>query len=716
MKKILLLVMAMLTSVSTKMMACWSPAEYEGGTSFRIVQPFPDYDTAYRGSALDETVSFWYNYLKKSVKQDDIKAFFESAPHTAMTDEEYNNNAFLLAVKKDAYAAKYLSACLALQGTFTDSWVYSDQEECMNKAVRLVNELDSNVPVAFEYRMTLLKMRLNYARGNYNEVEQLWTEKGTNCTDKALHNRMKGYYAGVLYHKELYSQAINLYAELGDQLSMRWCISQFAGYKGIKTLIDNRTSENDQAVYYALQDYANYYYNNSYDQDYASGNDERKELKSDGNRVKQLCLEMVDKSKSDKIVWLSAVAWIELLDGHNSVALKYATDAMKQKGTTLQKENAERIMMLARLKCAPTMPDDKTLKQLASDFMTLYTRSMNEFPADIRERETNEYRSYFRAYCPNYCFLMDTYRVKLIEYFQNHKMVQATLITKNLCEQILSKSEEGSYSAWSQEWFCYLDRDVTLEDAAAFTETVKTKKCADVYSQQLIKKFDGDDQIMHDLMGTKCMREGKYSLALNHFNQLTSAYMSGTHYRDYLLSRSLETRKPFERSERNYHEDGENIVVSVNIKAQFCQQMIDRINALNNQSGDEKAKNEIEMAKMMFQASNMGDLWALSEFGITNEDYMQPNKLCAQARVQLNNALKDCKSEAVRFDAYYGLACVPTGERFWTYEIDWNSRTGIYRFTSFHPARAAYDYLKSHRNIRDLVSTCDVLKWYAKSN
>lgn len=718
MKKRLLSVFCMLLCMASQIWACWSPAEYEGGTSFRIIQPFPDYNVEYNSSNLDETVNFWYGYLKKNVKQEVIREFFENAPYNALDNPDFASSAFVQAVKKDAGASKYLRACLMLQGSTDERWEYRTDGDCLAEASKMVKQMGS-LPDAFQYRLVLLKMRIATAQKNYKDVEKLWQEKGQLCTDKALQNRMKGYYAGVLYQEEKYADAMKIYLELGDQMSVRWCISNFVGYEGIKTLVENRTSDNDPCVLYALQDFVNYHSARYYD-DFAMDEETREkvvsDVKADGSRMKQFCQQMANKGGADKIAWLSALAWMELSDGgSNAEALRYAQEACKQKGTALQKDNAERILMWARLRTAPVVVNDKTLKALANDLQMLYSRAEAEFAPLNPSRENNSgYRYSYVAFCPNYCFLMDTYKPALDEYLSKNHISHGKVMADNMCDQILALSYEGDVSAWGQTWFRSIDTDMTLEDAASFCEAVKTRKYGDAFAQQLNKKFSADAQLLNDLVGTKCMREGKYGMALSYFKQLTGNYIHSTNYRAYLFTRNFGYNVMFQRSQREMVDESMTLPEAINFKAQFCEDMVNRINALNSLSGDEKAKAEIEMAHRMFQASNMGDLWAMSEFGWTCEQ--QPNKMCAQARVQLNNALKDCQSEAVRFDAYYGLALVPTGEAFWTYEYDWETSTSSYKFTRFHPSRAAYDYLLAHRNVRDLVSTCDVLQNYAMQN
>lgn len=717
MKKFIIMVTALVLCFSSKVSACMECAMWEGSSSFHIVKPHPDYDVSYMKSNENETVNFWYNYLNKKVKQDVIRDFFNNTYCAGFLKGEYEENAFTELVKKDAFAWKYLTACFAVQDANVESWDYEPTEKSADKARQLLAGL-KDVPSAFEYRVSLLKMRVYALLHDYNKIEKEWNDKAQHCTDKALANRLKGYYASFLFQKRDYASALRIYNELGDLQSIRWCVYHYVGYNGIKSLADNPSPENQITLQYALQDYANFYSCN----DNITGpthllDGVETDVQKDGARIKALCKEMVGKRPADDILWLSVLAWMNLKDGDYNLALDCAQEAMKRKGTPTQKENAERILLLAKLHTAPIVSNDKFLKDLADDYMLLCNRALNELPDGDEIPSDDDYRNYYSTYCPNYCFLMDAYKPLLVDYLSKHSCKQGLFVAYNLSDQILAKSHEGSWSAWSDEMFRELNHNASMEEAVTFYECMKSKNANDVFAQQLIKKVKVDDQVMIDLVGTKMMREGKYGQALLYLKKLTPKYLASTNVRAYLHERKFTFEDPFRRTQRGEVDEEMVLDGSENKKVEFCETMVNLINKNKTLSGDMKAKNEIEMAMRMFQASNYGDLWALSEFGVSLEEYEVPNKLCAQARVQLNNALKDCKTEKMRFDIYYGLACVPVGEeRFWTLNQDWDTNELHYKFMMFHPAVSAYEYLIQHRNVRDLTKTCDVLKWYAKQN
>lgn len=717
-RSIFMILFIVFASFASKSWACVGMEEWYGGTRFHIIQPLGEFHEGYQHSMLEETVSFWHRYFKKSIKPEVIKSFFKDASATSLTDAQYADNAFVMAVKKDAAASKYLQACLVLQDATTDSWDYQRDDDGVAAAAKLLDEL-GDMPASLTYRVALLKMRMAAAQDNFVEVEKVWKEQGSKCSDKQLLKRMKGYYGGALFHQGNLSEAMAIFSELGDMTSMRWCVSKYVGLDGIKKIVAERNAQ-DQILYYALQDYANYYWSSTKDDTYYVNDPQdlqqtMADCLADGNRMKQFALEMSNKNDADKIVWISMVAWIELCNKNTVEAYRYAEEACKLKGDQAQKENAERIMMLARLRMAPTVYDEKTAMQLAADFQVLFDRAHTEMQHYNKEEhyECKEYYYTCPAICPNYCFLLDTYHMELQTYFSNQNMTQAKVVAYNMCDQLQALFYDGSPSKWSQMWFQALNVEASLEDVAAFCEAKKSKKATDAFAQQLIKKFDADVMVLNDLVGTKLLREGKYGLALGYFKSLSNEYLLSTNYRPYIETREMKLEPMFERTQHNDVYDVELPAVPVNVKAQFCEDMVERINTLATLSGEAKAKLEVDMALRMFQASNAGDLWAISEFGVSSYGFM-PNKLCAQARVQLNNAIHDCETEETRFNAYYGLALVPVGESFWSLEYNWEDRDMHYKFTMFHPSRVAYDYLVSHRNVRDLTQTCDVLSHYAK--
>ena len=712
----------------TRVAACFSDPSWSWGPTFQIVKAYNNDDLAFRSTSLNETVDFWYGYLRHSVDREIILTFFQSADIDNW-EEDQKSNAFVQKLKADAFALKYLKACLQLQSGTSESWDYSANEAMRAAAAKSVAQMQT-VPAAFKYRVALLKMRLYASQDDHDKIFKVWSLDGQNCPDAALKKRLDGYYASALYAEGRYKEAMAIYTAIGDERSMNMCISHYAGYEGIKQLAEE--GDQSQMLYYAIQDYANHYcvslYNQYEDDEYYQSEEyieEAKDQRQEADRIKQLC--RAHQNDKDKQVWLSLMAWMELTDKHNAEALDLALKVLREKVDDMQRDNAQRIVMLARLRMASSVANEKEAKQFADDFMALCNLSKQELNTPYTVNEDNYYSIYqdeeFCNHRPNFCFLMSTYSPVLVKYFKSQHLVHS-----QFCAQMLTEEVERMYystnpdyiemmkaNALGTNWFHTLNDEASPADISSLMTALETKKSTEAFAKNLLKNCEYDKQAFNDLMGTKLLRSGQYAEAIGYLQTLLSDYISGNAYQLYLAIRSYKSELPFKRCQyRDPYFDDEPTTNNRNYKLEFCQKMVDLKQKMQAANGEEKAKLEIEMAGRMYQASSHGDLWALSNYSWSaykSED----DALCTQARSILHNALSDCTSKQTRLLVYYGLAAIPAGkEPFYALEYDWESEQFKYSFTKeYHPARQAYDYLKAHASESPLTSECDVIKWYA---
>lgn len=710
----------------SRMMACSSPAIWEGKTRFLIVPANSNDDAAYRTSTLEETVSFWHEYVNKKVSKEVIREYFREASLEEF-GEALEENAFLKLLRKDDFAQLYLTACLQLQSSTVESWDYELNERMAEEAAMSVNKMGDKVPAAFEYRVALLKMRLCSQQGELEEMVKVWEKKGQFCPDIPLRNRMKGYYAQSLYSQERFLEAYDIYAELGDERSMNMCLSHYTGYQGIKTL-SGFTNSRSQLLYSAMQDYANYYWNMGryiYDS-YAYPSEREADIKQDVQRVKSLCRAHLDAP--DKAMWLSLLAWLEMCDNNNREAMALAEKVEKESSDNIVRENASRIFMLTRLRCASLIASDKELKTIAQDFKTLLQKAGKEINQSLPNPE--DWYSYYYGQgvanmYPNYCFLQNTYAQELDNYLSAHNLnlarICATILAETCDRQFMSdvteEEEEDRQrfmeAVWDTHWFDMLNREYGVEEVYALMPANKGKRNNDAFTQEVMSLCHLPEMALTDLMGTKLLREGRYEEALPYLQQLTPRYILSTNYQIYLATRTYHTGVIFKRSQTKEPDWDERTTDSHNYKAIFCQEMLNLQAKQKALSGNEKAEAELDMAQRLFQASNQGDLWALTDFGWSCYNYEEPDMLCTRINQLLKNALANCTNDRTRLKIYYGIAATPVSkEPFYEWKYNWDTDEFNYIFHDYHPLQAAYEYLREHRNESDFTSQCDVLKWY----
>ncbi len=728
-------------------LACGFCAEWEGATNFLFVKPYANDDRAFPDAMLQETIDFWHNYVHKQVSREVIAEYFSNASFDTFS-EARKEDAFLKLLRNDDFALKYLAACLQLQGASEEMWDYENKEKLIQGADKAVAELGT-VPAAFKYRVALLQMRLHSYHRDYEKTTSVWNSTAKDCPEPALLKRLQGYYAASLYSKEQYKEALNIYAAIGDARSINMCIAQYAGVDGIRQLAEQKTAD-DQTLYYAMQDFANYYWNAvgsivkyqniwydasekmSTDTDDSESYIQR--AKAEGQKMKELCRQHLNDP--DKLMWLNLLAWLELCDKNNDEALLLSTKAIELKGDALATENAFRIQALARVRGAHIFKNDKELKQIAKDFqymISLVEREKQERPHYNPDNYYSIYHSEeYQHHYVNFCFLADTYVPALHQFFKSHEIVQGLLCSMMLSEKISTgigvyaeDDESFAYNAddWSTSWFSYIDSVLDTDELAAFMTSLRKGKATDAFAKELIRQCPNPEQVLNDLMGTKLMRNGKYSLALPYLQALTPDYVGSTHYQPYLATRKYQPNSPFVRTQLkdpmgwDGDDEPQRIDDRTNYKLIFCQQMVDDLLRLPSMSGNAQVQLQMQVAGRMFQASQYGDLWALTEYSWSSyvSEENAESLMCNQARNMLKKAKETCTDSRTLLMIYYGLAAVPAGKKpFYTLDYNWETEEMEYHFELFHPAREAYEYLRLHSEESELTRSCDVLKWYTK--
>jgi len=117
--------------------------------------------------------------------------------------------------------------------------------------------------------------------------------------------------------------------------------------------------------------------------------------------------------------------------------------------------------------------------------------------------------------------------------------------------------------------------------------------------------------MVYDVIGTRLMKEERFAEATQYLSKVNPQWIVNSNYFPYIYKRSLYVSKPFQRNickavednlprQRNY---------SGNPKLESCKQLESaRLRSLNGSSTD-----KFNYAKMLFQASEYGDMWALTQ-------------------------------------------------------------------------------------------------------
>lgn len=690
-------------------MACGYDPAWESVAPFRIVTPLDGEKSQYGAKGLDETSDFWFNYMGGRIKKEAIRHFFESCSYKEVQNGEWNSDPFYAAVQRQGgFASQYLEACLLLQSANEYSWEYeTNTEDIYNQVVKMLNKM-TTPPEAFRDRVTFLRMRTLFARAEYDKCMELWNKYKDSIKDEKMRQRIYGYVAGVYYYRGEYPRALEVFQELGDDMSVVWCLQQMVGYKHI--LEQSQQNPNGIVLQYLIQDYANYYYNTVAYQDRLYDCDPDPEAiaaaRNEGAKMKTLARQMAAQKGSNAMMWMTTLAWMEWAEGSYTQALADAREAEKLKGNAAMRECNDRLLLLCTIAAAPTVPDEKVLKDLATRVLALYEKGKQE----IKGEASNEWSYEENGF--NYSFYMGEVHPRLINYLESLDLQQSILLTEKLTAQM-----DVYETRYGSAFFSRINHSASLDDVLTLQEMMRTGKGDNAYTKALLKQVNKDDQLLLDVIGTKYMRLGQYGKAYEALSQLKEKYLLSTNVNPYLTQRVIRDENPFERTQ--YDEPNFQRTSALNVKADFCRQVADLLQTIRTSEGDFKARAEYRLANMFFQASRDGDLWAIGDFEWTSWRGEDPDRdeFQKQASVQLHNAAKDASDEELLLRIHYGQAYLSTLDMAqFSQSYDWSAKRYVYNFTLSADGRQAFDYLVAHRSPIDYVQTCDNINQYRRQN
>ncbi len=267
----------------------------------------------------------------------------------------------------------YLEICYQLK----DPWTYPTKEELKERK----NTLRGLLVAAEKYAGTrlrpqyfLLAMRANMMLKNHAANKDFWQNKASLLGESVYKDMMKNIYAGALLNLGNKLEAWNIFTEQGDMESLRWSVRGYAGLAGMQTVYG--LHPNAEVLKFLLQDYI-------YDLCRLC----MYSPESTGSEVAVLTKEMQDFAAFSQMVlnegktenpsmWLMACAMVHYCTKQYSEAFAEIDRALKAGGTERMKESARCIRLLVSTKSFCL--DKKYEKYVAGELNWLDGKAMSE--------------------------------------------------------------------------------------------------------------------------------------------------------------------------------------------------------------------------------------------------------------------------------------------------------------------------------------------------
>ena len=599
-------------------------------------------------------------------------------------------------------------------GLDIDEWDYPSKES-MNRARYALNIIKQ---YAEGYRGTrlrgqhsLLVMRCLLAQRDIEGMIAHWNNgAGRRVAGSVYADMERDMYAYALLNRNYRTQsekvqgrkeAKKIYAEVGDMQSLMWLVRDQRNMAGIQT--EYMADPNNPTLPYLVQDYVNNvqdyfdlvnseWYDPQYDEVDATA------FKRGVQDFIQFARTVAAQGRTtEPAMWQTAAGFLTSLMGNHTEGGKLIDAALKMKGSERVMDNARACRFIVNLREQPI--NDKMLDYATGELRWLHekayaTTRVNE----VEDVEAGDVHYWSVMQVAAYDYLAPKL-TKAGRGAQAVALLQAVgSIDNNMME--FNNGLDNITARQTIELLDYLKR----KPKTTFDKWVTSQCKGEIYSEEWY----------NDRIGTKFVREGRFSEALPYLKKVSLPFLSDqaiSRYaaaRDYTLPRWL-TRQVVDRDWDDMWSEAK-ATVKTNQKVQFCNDVL----ALQ---GRDDAESLYRLATLYYQASYKGDCWYLTRYGQSvNDTLCYPEEMdFIKAAVEL---LQRAQDKTTSFDTLqlttYALAFIPYGEPYITYswDADYNQVKHYNRNTHEYRAMKALKefYQNNPRRVAPYISRCDVLK------
>lgn len=700
---------------------------------FQVIAELPDSDVG-KNHSYNETIDFWYDYVKGNVNKEEIKDFFDKATSNKFLNL---NNKFIkyLIDSSDKNALDYISNCLELDMLVDEYMGYLwDYETPDTSRIReFIKRIDHvSTSKEFKPRYEFLKIRSYGAIKDNEGVLKVWN-KNKKMEPTKLKDRMQGYVGGVLYRQGNYAEAYEYFAKVSDFNSMQWCIEKISGLDNIVKVYEY--NPNSIVLPIAIQDYINYIISASqggrvfkghapYYSEYINSVD----LKNDILEMQVFCEKVLTEGTIDNPkLWATALGVLQNIAGNEVEGLKTLQNAENLSGNELSKKNLDNFLLWSYL-----LNSGKNDLNIDNNFAEIFGRKYKEekkaFVSKLKDYSKETIKKRRDYYAPEFThdtyFFMTFLKKEIAEHFKSINKPDASV-------GFLAMYEDIPQLGWNSSFYdllSYIDQDMQLNNLISITDNVnnenlKSNGIERVYKDYLIK----NKNLLNDVAGTRLMRKGKFEEALSYLSELDPKWIITQPIAPYLRDNNVSYK--YYDFKRHNTTEGQNSIANLhNYKADFCGNIIATIDDYNNAWGDEKAKKALDLVALCHYATPLGDGWALSDYSWSGE--VPRNEFTDMMKEWIAKALDNSTSDVTKNIAYYALLTIPDkkensqyGDYSWyKYPIGHTGEKKNVKYYIDSPTseqRQGLNFLSYHwKNANNpyYITNCDVLKSYTANN
>lgn len=589
---------------------------------------------------------FWRNYAGPEMSELAIDGLLWITPDELkeqfQTGEGHNDIVRAAIAKNDKAMQDYLLDLITyhnLNSNFYNAWEYPSEDEIAARKQALANlrTKAENYSGAFKERYNLMAMRCMFQQEKYADVEKFWTSTGSKTTDKDLRQTMLSLFAGALYRQHKVESALQIFAQLGEIQSLKFCLNDKRNYKGIKEIYEK--DHDNTCLPFMIQDYVNMTQETLDGESglphpcdfYEVKNSEAKQFAEFANKVADT------KATNAPCMWKTAAAMIHYLLGDYSAAQKEIAAAVNLGGTQLMKDNARAIQFLVYTK------NRKYTAAEATKYMTEI-----KWLQSMAEKESHFSRAAQRII------------------YQNIQGANKES-NKNFALLIVSAADMLTLNYFSDE----ILYNMTGAETESFYNYAFNNKKLDAFEKYLLNIIQtakgrtfGSKDFYLDQVGTKYLSEHNLAKAEQWLSKVSIDFMRKKGIAPFMVLRNYNVEPWYNAQEVTYQQEFSDEIpgrLNENQRLKFAKDLALTETQYNNASGAKRMELAYNLAVMYIQASQHGNCWYLTHdgwslYGVATRS----NEFDYEKRaVELLQEASESKDNEVKSNALFGLLWIP---------------------------------------------------------
>jgi tetratricopeptide (TPR) repeat protein len=505
-------------------------------------------------------------------------------------------------------------SCSNIRSQYNSKWYYPTKGEDV-----VVSSLEEVLEESLAYkggklkdRYALQAARAMFTLGQFNKMIEWWSITESTLDDDSIRKSIEGYVAGALFRTGKQEKALKYYTEIGDISSIIYCLKKMGNYEGDRSILEYAAVNcpDNPYILEILQEYVS-----------------RLELYgvfSENHGLTDaffdLCMRAVRHS-NDPAPWLYTASFLKNQMGQPYVALNILERAEKCNASTFLKESIRVLRILIE---AQIYPCNKAYEsKLLNDLKWLD----NKIQSNITERVKEETASiYSLKFCHSYYYWNDMMR-RLILGTVCPRMIEAgkaplALLLANYADNrlMMAVNQIEIYGEEGQTYFIGLDEyrksskyfnsfdfsnhyfrmlDTALLNYLIQYESLLKSPSTEIERFLQARSYVDSDYLM-DIIGTRYIRELKYSKAVEYLSKVSDGYQKRLNTSVYM---------DFDPFEIKIH----NAKTSSTYKLDFARKMVNYEHSVQN-GADDDIKGEALIKMGLGIRSSFMSCWALTHY------------------------------------------------------------------------------------------------------